>query len=153
MGAAAGGERRRRPDFVWGQAVYGRLSAINPNKGDGLALRTAKRGQHPQQRGVEGLTICAPGARIGTLVTKTLVIAGRRLLHHACRPASAMLRAHSKRRVKRWARCTRAGAADRLADGMLNGQQHRRRDQRGGTQASCSPRGAQAPSTTAKPAN
>jgi quinoprotein glucose dehydrogenase len=59
---------------------YGRITAIDLKTGT-MAWQVAPRrdaGQHPQPPGAKGVTDSAhgPAGRIGTLVTKTLLIAG-----------------------------------------------------------------------------
>ena len=116
-----------------------RISAIDLDKGD--IVWQIPHGEtpdnvrnHPALKGLNIPRTGRPGI-VGTLVTKTLLIAGE--------PASAptpsgqrgaMLRAYDKVTGKEVGRRLHAGAADRIADDVHAQRQavHRRRDQRRG---------------------
>ena len=115
---------------------YGRISAIDLDKGE--ILWQIAHGDTPDNvrnnPALKGLTIPRTGQAgiIGTLVTKTLVIAGEAQADDgrpsARRDAARVRQGHRQGRRRR----VHAGAADRLADDLHAQRQavHRRRDRR-----------------------
>ena len=109
---------------------YGRISAIDLNKGE--ILWQIAHGETPDNirnnPALKGLTIPRTGRPgiIGTLVTKTLVIAGEGgLLHHALGQRGAMLRAYDKATGKEvGAVYMPAPQSGSPMTYMLNGQQY-----------------------------
>ena len=102
---------------------YGRITAIDLNKGE-IVWQIA-HGETPDNiknhPALKGLTIPRTGrpGRIGTLVTKTLVIAGEGgVFTTPSGQRGAMLRAYDKATGKGSRRGLHAGAADRIADDL-----------------------------------
>ena len=90
---------------------YSTISAINVDRGEIVWQTAARRyaGQRPQPSRAEGSQTNPKtgqmGYNIGTLVTKTLVIAGDgQVTTTPDHPRGAMLRAYDKATGKRWAR-------------------------------------------------
>ena len=103
---------------------YSRISAIDLTKGEirwqvphGATPDLVKN--HPALKGLDLPPTGRPGNNVGTLVTKTLVIAGEG--NYGPTPSGtrgAMLRAYDKATGKEVARLSVAGAANRVADDL-----------------------------------
>ena len=106
-GLARRWRRRRRRSGITVQGLplikppYGRITAIDLNKGEIVWQVAARRhaGRHPNHPALKGLNIPRTGrtnGRIGTLVTKSLVIAGEPGFNTTPNGRGAMLRAYDK---------------------------------------------------------
>ena len=118
---------------------YGTISAINLDKGE--IVWQIPHGETPDairnNPALKGLNIPRTGQstyNVGTLVTKTLVIAGDgQVTTTPEHPRGAMLRAYDKSHRQRGRRGLHAGAAKRIADDLHGERQavhHRRRQRR-----------------------
>ncbi len=120
---------------------YGRITAIDLNKGD-LVWQVAHGDtpdavrNHPALKGLNIPRTGRTNGRIGTLVTKSLVIAGEPGFNTTPNGRGAMLRAYDKATGAGCRRRLHAGAADRIADDLHAERQAvpRRRGQRRGLQ-------------------
>ena len=140
--APAGGGRGGGGLSVQGLSIfkppYGTISAINLDKGD-IAWQVP-HGETPDavrnHEALKGMNIPRtgqPGFIVGTLVTKTLVIAGdAQVTTLPTRPRGAMLRAYDKATGAEVGAVLLPAPVERIADDVLGGRQavHRRRGER-----------------------